>query len=138
MQTIALSPVSVTTSTLHLGACDSSLTASQNHRIARVGRDLKVHESPILPPEAGPATSTFNTKPGCPGPHPTWPEHLQGWGTHSLSGQAVPAPHHSHSKELLPDIQPKSSLLQLKTISPCAVIIYSFKELTPFLFIGSI
>ena len=45
-------------------------------------------------------------------------EHLQGWGIHSLSGQPVPAPHYSHSKEPPPDIQPKSSLLQLRTISP--------------------
>ena len=28
-------------------------------------------------------------------------EHLKGWGIHSLSGQPVPAPHHSHSKELV-------------------------------------
>ena len=40
-------------------------------------------------------------------------EYLQGWGIHNLSGQLVPAPHHSHSKELPPDIQPKSSHLQL-------------------------
>jgi len=25
------------------------------------------------PPQAGQPTSTFNTSPGCPGPHPTWP-----------------------------------------------------------------
>ena len=43
-------------------------------------------------------------------------EHLQGQDIHNLSGQPVPAPHHSHSKELPPDIQPKSALLQLKTI----------------------
>jgi len=56
-------------------------------------------------------------------------EHLQGRGIHNLSGQPVPALHHSHSKELPPDIQPKSSLLQLKTISPCLAIIYPFKKL---------
>ena len=28
-------------------------------------------------------------------------EHLQGWGIHSLSGQPVPAPHHSCSKEFI-------------------------------------
>ena len=49
-------------------------------------------------------------------------ERLQGWGIHSLSGQPVPAPYYSHSKELPPDIQPKSSLLQLKTISPCPAV----------------
>jgi len=27
-------------------------------------------------------------------------EHLQGWGIHNLSGQPVPAPHHSLGKEL--------------------------------------
>ena len=26
-------------------------------------------------------------------------EYLQGWGIHNLSGQLVPAPHHSHSKD---------------------------------------
>jgi len=56
-------------------------------------------------------------------------EHHQGWGIHSLSGQPVLAPHYSHSKELPPDIQPKSSLLQHKTISPRPAIIYPFKEL---------
>ena len=53
------------------------------------------------------------------GPIQSGLKHLQGWGIHSLSGQPVPAPHHSHNKEHPPDIQPKSSLLQLKTISPC-------------------
>ena len=43
-------------------------------------------------------------------------EHLQGWGIHNFSGQPVPALHHSHSKELPSDIQPKSSFLQVKTI----------------------
>ena len=60
-------------------------------------------------------------------------EHLQGWGIHNLCGQPVPAPHHSHSKELPLDIQPKSPLLQIKTISPCPAITYPFKELTPLL-----
>ena len=46
-------------------------------------------------------------------------EHLQGWGIHNLSGQPVPAPHHYPCKELPPNIQPKSSLFQLKTIPPC-------------------
>jgi len=46
-------------------------------------------------------------------------DHLQGRGIHNLSGQPVPAPHHSLGKEISPDIQPKSSLPQFKTISPC-------------------
>jgi len=65
-------------------------------------------------------------------------EHLQGRGIHSLSGPPVPAPPHSLGKELPPDIQPKSSLPQLKTISPCPAIIYPCKELTPLLFAGSL
>jgi len=65
-------------------------------------------------------------------------EYLQRQGIHNLSGQTVPAPHHSHSKEHPPDIQPQSSLLQLKTISSCPAIIIPFKELTPLLLIGSL
>jgi len=45
-------------------------------------------------------------------------EHVQGWtGQPQPLWAAVSAPHHSHSKELPPDIQPQSFLLQLKTIS---------------------
>jgi len=46
---------------------------AQNHRMAQVGRDLKDHEAPTPPPQAGPPISPFSTRPGCPGPHPTWP-----------------------------------------------------------------
>ena len=49
-------------------------------------------------------------------------EHLQGWGIHNLSGQPIPAPHHSPGKELSPNIQPKSSLFQLKTVPPCPAV----------------
>jgi len=63
------------------------------------------------------------------------PEHLQGQSIRNLSGQPVPAPHHSLSKELPPDIQPKSCLPQFKTISPCPAVIYPCKELTPLLFV---
>jgi len=65
-------------------------------------------------------------------------ENLQGWDIHRLSGQPVPAPCHSLGKELPPDIQRISSLLQLKTTSSCPAIIYLFKELTPLLFLGSL
>ena len=67
---------------LGLGCCQS-----QNHRTAQVGRDLKDHEvpTPLLPtppppPQAGPPTSTFNIRTGCPGPHPTWPWTQPGMG----------------------------------------------------------
>ena len=57
-------------------------------------------------------------------------QHLHRWTGHPQPlWAAVPVPHHSQSKELPPDIQPKSSLLQLKTVSPCLAIIYPFKEL---------
>lgn len=46
---------------------------SQNHRMARVERDLKNHESPTPQPQAGPPTFIFSTRPGCPGPNPVWP-----------------------------------------------------------------
>jgi len=39
--------------------------------------------------------------------------HLPGRSIHSLSGQPIPARHHSPCKGLPPDIQPESSLLQL-------------------------
>ena len=64
-------------------------------------------------------------------------EHLQGRSVPSLSGQPVPAPHHSPCKELPPNIQPKSTLIQLKTVPPCPAVICPFKEFTPFLFIDS-
>ncbi len=35
-------------------------------------------------------------------------EHLQGWGTHNLSGQTVPLPNYPLSKEFPPNVQPKS------------------------------
>jgi len=40
--------------------------------MAQVGRDLKDHEAPTPLPQAGPPTFICNTRPGCPGPHPTW------------------------------------------------------------------
>ena len=95
--------------------------------MAWVRRDLKDHHAPAPLPQAGPPTLTFNTRSGCliqPGL-----EHLQGQGIHSLSEQPVPAPHHSLGKELPPDIQTKSSLLQIKTIFPCSASTYPFKEL---------
>jgi len=106
--------------------------------MAWVGRDLKDHVAPTPMPQAGPPTSTSNTRPGCPGPIQPGLEHFQGQGIHNLSEQPVPVPHYFLGKELPPDIKPKSSLLQLKNVSPCPAIVYPFKELTPFLFIGSL
>ena len=62
---------------------------TQNHRMAWVGRDLKDHASPIPVSQAGPPTFTFNTRPGCPGPHPNLALNTSrdGRGIYSLSGQ---------------------------------------------------
>ena len=48
--------------------------------MAWVGRDLKDHQAPTPLPAAGPPTSKSNTRPGCPGSHPTWPRTPQGTG----------------------------------------------------------
>ena len=74
---------------------------SQNHRMARAGRDLKDHEAPTphhrqghQPPHVIPAHAAQ-------GPIQPGLEHLQGWTGHPQPlWAAVPAPHHSHSKEL--------------------------------------
>ena len=85
----------------------------------------------LQPPcQTGPPTSPF-TRPGYPGPHPSWPWTPPGTG-HPQPLWAAPG------KELPPNIQPKSSLFQLKTIPLCHAVIYPFKEFTPFLFIGSL
>jgi len=110
-----------------------------NHRITEwPGVEGASRIMNLQPPcRAGPPTSPF-TRPGCPGPHPTWPWTPPGMGHLQPLWAAVPAPHHSPGKELPPNIQPKSSLFQLKTVPPCPAVIYPFKEFTPFLFIGSL
>jgi len=64
-----------------------------------VGRDLKDHQAPTLLPQAGPPTSYLILDQAAWGPIEPGLEHLQGRGIHNLSGQPVPAPHHSLSKE---------------------------------------
>jgi len=44
------------------------------------------------------------------------PEHLQGWGICSFSGQPMPAPYCPLSKKLPPNIQSKSTLISLKLL----------------------
>ena len=104
-----------------------------------VGRDLKDHQ--LQPPchmqDHQPPHLILDQ--AAQGPIQPGLEHLQGWMGHPQPLWAtVPAPHHSLSKELPPDIQPKSSLLQLQTVSPCPAVIYPVKELAPLLFIGSL
>ena len=106
--------------------------------MAWVGRDLKDHQAPTPYRMQGHQTPHLILDQATQGPIQPGLEHLEGWGIHNLSWQPVPAPHHSHSKELPPDIQPKSSLPQLKTIFPCPAVIYPCKELTSLLFVGSL
>jgi len=87
--------------------------------MAWVGRDLKVHQAPTPRHRQGCWPPHLILDQAAQGPIQPGLERLQGQGIHNPSRQHVPAPHHSHSKELLPDIQPKSSLLPLKIISPC-------------------
>uniref|UniRef100_A0A669QM54 Chromodomain helicase DNA binding protein 6 n=1 Tax=Phasianus colchicus TaxID=9054 RepID=A0A669QM54_PHACC len=67
------------------------ITESQNHRIARVGRDLKDHESPTPLPHAGPPTIPPNARPDCPGPHPIWPRTPPGTGISPMSNLNLPS-----------------------------------------------
>ena len=109
--------------------------AFRNHRMACVGRDPQDHQVP-----------TPSHRQGCQHPHllldqvaqcfiqPGF-EHLQGWDIHNLSGQPVPAPHHSLCKEFPLDIQYKSSVLEFKIIPPCPITIYLSNKLISLLFI---
>ena len=106
--------------------------------MAWVGRDLKDYESPTPCHRQGHQPPHLILDQAAQGPIQPGLEHLQGWGIHNHSGWPVSVPYHPQSKELLPDIQPKSSLSQLKTISLCPAVIYPFKEITPLLFIGSL
>ena len=96
---------------------DNRITESQS---GWVGRDLKDDEAPTPPRHRqGHQPSHLIPAQAAQGPIQPGTEHLQGWMGHPQPLQAaVPAPHHSLCKELPPDIQPQSSLLQLKTISP--------------------
>ena len=112
-------------------------TKSENHRMTQVGKDLKDPEAPNPVPGRA-ATLPHALDHVAQGPIPPGIEHLQRRGIHNLPGQPVPGPHHSLSKELPPNIQPKSSLFHLTSLSPCLAIISPFKEFTPLLIIGSL
>ena len=64
------------------------------------------------------------------------PEHPQGWGTHSLSGQSMPVSHNPLSEEFLPNIQPIFSLFSFRSIPPCHITIrpcclFTYTTITP-------
>jgi len=101
-----------------------------------VGRDLKDHKAPTPRHRQGHQPPYLILDQATQGPIQPGHEHLQGWMGHPQPlWAAVPAPHHSHRKELPPDIQPQSSLLQLKTIFPYPAIIYPCKELKKILLV---
>ena len=77
--------------------CIYALT--QNHRMAWVGRDLKDHESEGLPSARQGLQPPHLLDQVAQGPIQPGLEHLQGRSIHNLSGQPVPAPHHSLSKK---------------------------------------
>ena len=110
--------------------------------MAWVRRDLKDHEAPTpatpcpspwcrqdqQPPylildQAAEGSTWSWTPPGTGHPQPLW----------AACSSTSPL-----CEELPPDIQPKSSLLQLKTISICPAVISHFKELTPLLLASKI
>jgi len=49
-----------------------AMPPSPNHRMVGLEGTSKIMKLQPPPPQAGPPTSTFNSSPGCPGPHPTW------------------------------------------------------------------
>jgi len=55
-------------------------------------------------------------------------EHLQGWGLNHLPGQPVPMPGHSFSKEIFPNIQSKTPLMQLEAIASHSIAGYLGEE----------
>jgi len=80
--------------------------------MAWVGRDLKDHEAPTPCCRQGHQPPYLIQGQAAQGPIQPGLEHLQGWSIHSLSGQ--PFQHFTTILEFSLDIQPKSSLPQLK------------------------
>ena len=77
--------------------------------MTRVGRDLKVHEAPTpLPGRATKLPHLLDQV--AQDPVQAGLEHLQGRGINNLTGQPVPGPNHSSSKELSPNIQPNVAI----------------------------
>lgn len=95
-----------------------------SHRMLGVEGPLGTAEIQPLSPWTG----TPYTEPGCSKPHPVWP-----WSTlrpfHNLSEQPVPVPHHSLSKDFLPNIKSKPGFCQFKSHYPLSW--WGSKENTP-------
>ena len=86
---------------MHFSNYCHRITESQNHRMARVGRDLKDHESPTPCHTQGHQPPHFTPAQAAQGPIQPGLEPLQGWTGHPQPlWAAVPAPHHPLCKEL--------------------------------------
>ena len=87
------------------------LIESQNHRIAKGGKDPQDHP---VQPFALHQWLSLNHVPQ----HniQTLFEHLQGRWLHHLSGQPIPVPDHPFREVVFPNVQPESSLAQLEAI----------------------
>jgi len=78
------------------GCCSSGYLIIESYqRMASVGGDLKAHTVPTPLLWAGFLPSDQAAR----GPIQPDLEYLYGWGIHSLSGQPMPGPHYSLSKE---------------------------------------
>lgn len=55
--------------------------------MARIGRDLKDHQVPVLSAQAGMLTTESSTRTSCPGPIQLSLKHLQTWGAYNFSAQ---------------------------------------------------
>ena len=104
--------------------------------MAWVGRDFNGHQAPTPCHRQGCQPPYLILDKAAQGPIQPDLEYLHGRGFHNLSVQPIAALHHSLGRELPADIQPKSSLPQLKTIFPYHAFIHPCKELMPLLFIG--
>jgi len=96
-----LSDVLFSEKAVQVHLCDfgsETFIESQNHRLAWVGRDPKDHPVPNLGHRQGQQPPYLVLDEAAQGPIQPGLEHPQGWGIHIVSGQPVPAPHHSLSK----------------------------------------
>lgn len=53
--------------------CHATVLQSYKHRVDWAGRDLEDHQFPTPMPQVELPAAKLSTRPGCPGPHTTWP-----------------------------------------------------------------
>ena len=104
-----------------------AVTASQNHRMFGVGRDLYGSSSPNpLPKQGHPEQAAQDlVQAGL--------EYLQRRRLYNLPGQPVPVLCHPQREEVLPHVQLELPLLQFVPVAPCPVTGHHWKESGPIL-----